>query len=116
MGAALTYARRYALFTLAGIVGDDDLDAPDLSAPEPAVEAHNIQQPSNGQSKPNGRQRNLVRRSLGAREGKPSSTSANPVLKVRLSAVLRDQLRNQLNDIDSAEAAAVWARRILPAK
>ena len=30
MGAALTYARRYALFTLVGIVGEDDLDAPDL--------------------------------------------------------------------------------------
>src|SRR5437016_9862192 len=36
MGAALTYARRYALFTLVGIAGEDDLDAPDLStAPEP---------------------------------------------------------------------------------
>src|ERR1700758_3511681 len=32
MGAALTYARRYALFTLAGIAGEDDLDAPDLGA------------------------------------------------------------------------------------
>src|SRR5215213_9503886 len=28
MGAALTYARRYALFTLVGIAGEDDLDAP----------------------------------------------------------------------------------------
>ena len=32
MGAALTYARRYALFTLVGIAGEDDLDAPDLWA------------------------------------------------------------------------------------
>jgi len=31
-GAALTYARRYALFTLVGIAGEDDLDAPDLGA------------------------------------------------------------------------------------
>src|SRR5258707_8266053 len=30
MGAALTYARRYALFTLVGIAGEEDLDAPDL--------------------------------------------------------------------------------------
>jgi hypothetical protein len=29
MGAALTYARRYALFSLVGIAGEDDLDAPD---------------------------------------------------------------------------------------
>src|SRR5436305_1812541 len=33
MGAALTYARRYALFTLVGIAGEDDLDAPDLCSP-----------------------------------------------------------------------------------
>ena len=32
MGAALTYARRYGLFTLVGIAGEDDLDAPDLGA------------------------------------------------------------------------------------
>jgi hypothetical protein len=33
MGAAQTYARRYALFTLVGIAGEDDLDAPDLNTP-----------------------------------------------------------------------------------
>src|SRR5262245_53321339 len=38
MGAALTYARRYALFTLVGIAGEDDLDAPDLLAPAPGAE------------------------------------------------------------------------------
>src|SRR5437764_1109562 len=43
MGTALTYARRYALFTVVGIAGEDDLDAPDLcyagpsSAPTPPV-------------------------------------------------------------------------------
>src|SRR6185312_15711826 len=30
LGAALTYARRHSLFTLVGIAGDDDRDAPDL--------------------------------------------------------------------------------------
>jgi len=30
MGAALTYARRYALFALLGIAGEEDLDAPDI--------------------------------------------------------------------------------------
>jgi hypothetical protein len=34
MGVALTHARRYALFALVGIAGEDDLDAPDtLSGP-----------------------------------------------------------------------------------
>ena len=36
MGAALTYARRYALFTLVGIAGEDDLDAPDLQDGAPS--------------------------------------------------------------------------------
>jgi hypothetical protein len=35
MGAALTYARRYALFTIVGIAGEDDLDAPDLNSEPP---------------------------------------------------------------------------------
>jgi hypothetical protein len=35
MGAALTYARRYALFTMVGIAGEDDLDAPDLNSEPP---------------------------------------------------------------------------------
>src|SRR3981189_3324486 len=39
MGAALTYARRYALFTLVGIAGEDDLDAPDRGGdPRPPPE------------------------------------------------------------------------------
>src|SRR5213080_4171231 len=56
MGAALTYARRYTLFTLVGIAGEDDLDAPDLGAgPNPAGELprqpdHRRQ--SNGQAAP----------------------------------------------------------------
>jgi len=40
MGAALTYARRYALFTLGGIAGEDDLDAPDRCAAPPMTGAN----------------------------------------------------------------------------
>jgi hypothetical protein len=40
MGAALTYARRYALFTLVGIAGEDDLDAPDIIAPAGQAAGH----------------------------------------------------------------------------
>jgi len=36
-GAALTYARRYALFALVGIAGEDELDAPDICVPGPAT-------------------------------------------------------------------------------
>ena len=47
MGAALTYARRYALFTLVGIAGEDDLDAPDLIAPAVPVSEPEKPVPSN---------------------------------------------------------------------
>src|SRR5580692_9121263 len=43
MGAALTYARRYALFTLVGIAGEDDIDAPDLTTPP--AQAPKIEKP-----------------------------------------------------------------------
>src|ERR1700722_16438577 len=33
MGCARAFPRRYALFTLVGIAGEDDLDAPDLPTP-----------------------------------------------------------------------------------
>src|SRR5216110_1564851 len=40
MGAALSYARRYALFTMVGIAGEDDLDAPDLPLQVAAAVGH----------------------------------------------------------------------------
>jgi hypothetical protein len=65
MGAALTYARRYALFTLAGIAGEDDLDAPDLNAPEPAGPPRNNQQAFNGQRAPKGPHKNFGAKNSG---------------------------------------------------
>ena len=60
MGAALTYARRYALFTLAGIAGEDDLDAPDLNAPEP-LETR-AKKSLNGQTRPAGAEHMPIKR------------------------------------------------------
>src|SRR3984893_3723520 len=54
MGAALTYARRYALFLLVGIAGEDDLDAPDLCAappPPPTSAANRLLKPISDQSR-----------------------------------------------------------------
>src|SRR3974390_2367627 len=49
LGAALTYARRYALFTLVGIAGEDDLDAPDLPVAAVCAEAQkNLSKPEQG--------------------------------------------------------------------
>src|SRR5579863_9311188 len=53
MGAALTYARRYALFTLVGIAGEDELDAPDL--PGIKANAGNLVGATGDPAKMNGR-------------------------------------------------------------
>src|SRR6202158_1732804 len=52
LGAALTYARRYSLFTLVGIAGEDDLDAPDL--PGVKLNDGNPAAASSDRAKPNG--------------------------------------------------------------
>jgi hypothetical protein len=107
MGAALTYARRYALFTLVGIAGEDDLDAPDLGAdPNPAAE---LRGPPDRGKQANGRP-------APTRPRAPSPNSARTVLAVQLSASLRESLIEQLAAINSADEAAAWAHRNLPAK
>src|SRR5208337_4124644 len=107
MGAALTYARRYALFTLVGIAGEDDLDAPDLGAgPAGAAEPPG---PSDDRKQANGQ-------AAAARPQVPPSNSARTVLGVQLSASLRESLIEQLAVMNSADEAAAWAHRNLPAK
>jgi hypothetical protein len=114
MGAALTYARRYALFTLVGIAGEDDLDAPDLMAPTT---------PSSAPEKPkkdgvgllNGGQPNPVQRAT-HREGKAHPNSAKPMLGPEASAALRDRLIAELTTLGSGDDAAIWARRCLVQK
>ena len=110
MGAALTYARRYALFTLVGIAGEDDLDAPDLSAaPKPAAELPRPGSQSNGQA--------AAGKRTAPGDGKLSeSLAARSVLGVQLSASLRESLIEQMAAINSADEAAAWAHRNLPAK
>jgi hypothetical protein len=107
MGAALTYARRYGLFTLVGIAGEDDLDAPDVGAdPTPAAELPRPIRQSNGQT------------ATGRPAANPSrpEASARSVLGEQLSASLRESLVEQLASINSADEAAAWAHRNLPAK
>jgi hypothetical protein len=91
MGAALTYARRYALFALIGIAGEDDLDAPaTLVTPTPPPLAPTPQ---------------------------PRRTPAKvvpdrpPVLDGTRSAQLRDQLLGEIDHLQDGDALALWARR-----
>jgi hypothetical protein len=106
MGAALTYARRYALFTLVGIAGEDDLDAPDLKAPVPP--ASPAAKPATGHGRLNGGQ------GIPGRGG--SKGISKPILGPEASATLRDQLVGELKEIASSDDAAVWAHRTLGAK
>ena len=91
-----------SLFTLVGIAGEDDLDAPDLNS------AASLNGPTRSSSEQNQSKRNPER--------VEQSHSGNARLKGQLSAVLRDELVGELKAIGSADAAAIWARRILPAK
>jgi ERF superfamily len=116
MGAALTYARRYALFTLVGIAGEDDLDAPDLIAqttPPSKVERPRGNQ--NGQLSRGGQVHSPPQFSTG-RHAKAVSNPPKPTLEPHASAALRDQLTAELKDLNSAEDAAYWAQRVLSTK
>ena len=108
MGAALTYARRYSLFTLVGIAGEDDLDAPDLIGPVPQTEKRNIESKSVGNG---GQQASLNRRAGRGRADKFSPPSRNSGLSVALSASLRAELLREIECLGAADDAALWAQR-----
>jgi hypothetical protein len=112
MGAALTYARRYALFTLVGIAGEDDLDAPDLLSPA-APEMKSVSPTGNKKGRSNGGQ---GRSFSDGHRTKAALTPSRPKLEPEASAVLREQLTAELNDISSTEQAAIWAQRVMGAK
>jgi hypothetical protein len=112
MGAALTYARRYALFTLVGIAGEDDLDAPDLSAPR-TLDAGNVSGPDRQFER---REPVAADHPAASRHRKPFLRDPKTLLEPDASAVLRDQLFNELETITTADDAAEWAYRRLPAK
>jgi hypothetical protein len=112
MGAALTYARRYALFTLVGIAGEDDLDAPDLLSPAvPESKTGGADRLNGGRGSAKVQQASASDRTkVGV--ASPRSTTLNP----EASAALRDQLIAGIKDISSAEEAASWAHRVMGAK
>jgi hypothetical protein len=113
MGAALTYARRYALFTLVGIAGEDDLDAPDLSA-TPTSDTSQRGGPA-GEAV-NGALRGVAPSGGESRRGARAPGPAKPILAPEESAVLRDRLLGELASIESDDEAVHWAYRSLASK
>ena len=120
MGAALTYARRYALFTLVGIAGEDDLDAPDLAEGAKTDAANKA-----GAADKDGVPARL--RPAAAADLRPSATSAprrtekvvrsaRTVLGSDQSAALREQLLGDIGQLQSGDEAADWVHKNLAAK
>ena len=144
MGAALTYARRYALFTLVGIAGEDDLDAPDLNLRVEAVSKHEAPAKGNGASsiaKMETAELEQAETEEGAEakvEAGAETTSrlshdrlevrseralngarvrsTRPILGVDESAAQRDRLIEDLAQLSSSDEAADWAQTNMPIK
>jgi hypothetical protein len=109
LGAALTYARRYALFTLVGIAGEDDLDAPDLvpangppSSQDLSASPHNGAAPSAYSQTPQRRAR--------------SERSRPPTLSANAADELRRRLLAEIEQLGDSEVLASWAHNALPLK
>ena len=130
MGAALTYARRYALFTMVGIAGEDDLDAPPDAGndagegpkaavtslagnpdPAPAPTRPNQFQPGNGTNPP-------VREKLGAEASaairaqliQEIETLPEDELQSRAIAILK--AKNRLSTGDAKQVEDAFAARM----
>ncbi len=145
MGAALTYARRYALFTLVGIAGEDDLDAPDLNLKVEAASKREGPAKGNGASSTGNAEtaelepkRAATAESLEAKaeadalpttlsngqwngRRKRASSEARirstcPMLSIEESAARSDRLIADLTQFQSADEAADWVYQNMPLK
>jgi len=114
MGAALTYARRYALFTLVGIAGEDDVDAPDIAVPQPTLGPD--QPAGNSDGRLNGGQRHSRQGSAVRPDRRAHSSVAQPMLEPAASAVLCNRLVAELTGLASSDDVALWAHRHMAEK
>ncbi|WP_029085651.1 ERF family protein [Bradyrhizobium sp. th.b2] len=96
MGTALTYARRYALFALVGIAGEDDLDAPDATAAPPPPEFRAGNRPDV--------------------KGNKGAAQRPPLLSLDQSAQLRAQMLAELDCLTGENDLLAWAQVGLPRK
>jgi hypothetical protein len=111
MGAALTYARRYSLFTLVGIAGEDYLDVPDLKGSTLPLSDDIRPSPANAVN-------NNIIGSPPARPRYPDRTVGQhkPVLDAEQSAALRERLMAEVSKLGNKAEALAWAVKILAEK
>jgi len=115
MGAALTYARRYALFTLVGIAGEDDFDAPDLGGR--TIDPAAAQRPAaTAIGRHNGGRRHGSQAASSKRGTGPDVRHPGRLLEPAASAALLQGMLVELEALISAEEASTWAHQVLGAK
>ncbi len=131
MGAALTYARRYALFTMVGIAGEDDLDAPPDGSDDPAERravdlnpglalgpVRTIQSPTGSPAAPPIRVKVGIEESaaIGAQLIREIETLQQDDLQPRAIAILKEKNRLSADDAKRVEDAfaARMAQGALP--
>jgi hypothetical protein len=105
MGAALTYARRYSLFSLVGIAGEGDLDAPDLNEPSPAPSDMGPHSARYGSRAPAASGRAFAGRAI-----------QPPTIAPGQSTLLRDRAITDLRELTSADELLAWALKMMPTK
>ena len=119
MGAALTYARRYALFALVAIAGEDDVDAPDLHAAVSDIGPKRPGANGGGPLHSGGHDQQATSRPeqvTFGRNRKPAPKQAEAILGLHASAKLREHLVSEIRRLRSPEDAAAWVRQRLPEK
>ncbi len=116
MGAALTYARRYALFTLVGIAGEDDLDAPDLPGNQLPPGTLGPTRPDKTNGHADAAPADQVQPLGRAAPRKARITKATAELAPDKSEALRDRLLFEIVELSSVEAATSWAPAAINAK
>ena len=113
LGAALTYARRYALFTLVGIAGEDDLDAPNLAALP--IDERGPESMIGGKTEP------MIARPVSPVSKVPVAPRrppgpAKPTLSAAASATTRDRILLDLDGVVLAHELDLWAENSLATK
>jgi hypothetical protein len=98
MGAALTYARRYALFTMVGIAGEDDLDAPDIANDEPRGS-----KTADGAFDSSACPEPLPARSSQSRTANSANTPVREKLNAEESAASREQLVQEIQSLPEGD-------------
>ncbi|MDF2973129.1 MAG: single-stranded DNA-binding protein [Microvirga sp.] len=132
MGAALTYARRYGLFTLVGIAGEDDLDAPEIPVAPDGERRETSEVRPNGGGRAHGSELESVLASpaLNARIAGQSAAAQVDQARTRprkqrravgisrgtraLAAGSVEFALNELAAIESSDALFRWVLAVLP--